>query len=598
MPVQLDIAGSFLKGQEVGIRRRQAKQMERAIDFELAREQEGMLGRRGAIRQQEELYGLDPTDFGEFQTNQDPWFMRMQQWWKKRRAGRVMPSNMMPEQMESVDDESSELGFDRFQEMANGGKVKRAIPSYAEGGSVATEEEMIRRRAAANRARNPATVAARSETAIPRRPGMLSRAGSLARRVVNAPGRGGAAIAGGAAIVPQLDQDYDRTLERRFGFAEPNVEPSQPGVPGDEGDPSLGGFARYFGRRALGYASDLGNVLSFGQAGRAYRDTPESAIPPSVEVAAQPEMPEEIPATPDEAIAQAAIADGTRMAEEAQQRSAPPGAIDFSMVDFTAADIPSMPVKDWIDYRARSVRDLMLQGKTAQEAHAEVTKMQQQGFVDYAQQALMHLQSGNANAAATALRAAYQYFPNGTDVRLGAQMGKDGQPVVVGMGTDEETGEPKGQPMILNSERLALMIENFSNPAAFTAWTKDWRDEQFSREKYEEVERPAAQSQARYQDRAGRAALLNAQANVVEAAKSGGTGGMRQADYDRAYAQFAGSQELRALEDEELANRLTDLMARFYLRAGPNVPYPTVIREVMRANTEGRLDDLEQLLEE
>ena len=586
MPVELDIAGNFAKGQAVGIRRRQAKQLERAVDFELARENEGMLGRRGAIRQQEELYGLDPIDFGEFQTNQDPWFARLQQWWKQRRANRVMPSNMMPEQMQSVDDESSELGFDRFQEMANGGKV-RAIPSYAEGGSVATEEEMIRRRAAANRARNPATVAARSETAIPRRPGVGSRLTTGARRLVNRVGPRTGALAAGAAILPQvMEDDPNETTRRRFGFAEPTPE---------EGDPSLGGYLKHLGRTGLRYASDLGNMLTFGQAGRAYRDTPESAIPPSVEVAAQPELPEEIPATPDEAIAQAAISDGTRMAEEAQQRSAPPGAIDFSKVDFSAADIPPMPVKDWIAYRARAVRDLMLQGKTGQEAHAEVTKMQQQGFIDYAQQALMHLQGGNANAAATALRAAYQYFPNGTDVRLGAQMGKDGQPAIIGMGTDEETGEPKGQPMILNSERLATMIENFSNPNVFTAWTKDWRDEQFKREQFEEVEKPQAQAQMNIAERNARSYEMMAQAQMAGATRQrGGASGRTEADEDRANAAFTRAVEMLALNDQPKADRLMSIMSQIYVQA--DWEYPQVIEFVREADARGQLEELAQKL--
>ena len=310
-------------------------------------------------------------------------------------------------------------------------------------------------------------------------------------------------------------------MEERFGFAEPTPE---------EGDASLGGFMKFFGRRALGFASDLGNAVTFGQADRLYRDNQEQgptraisprrgAIPPT---AAQPETPEQVPVTPDEAIAQSAIAEGTRMAEEATAASAPPGAIDFSQVDFDAADIPSMPVRDWVDYRAREVRNLMAQGMNAQEAHASVTQLQQQGFVDYAQQSLMHLQRGDSRAAAAALRAAYQYFPNGSDVRLGASQGQDGQPVIVGMGFDEETGEPKGNPMLINPERLSVMIENFSNPDAFRTWTKDWRDEQFQRQKYEEVEKPEAESNALYRERMGQAALAGAEADLVRAANAGG----------------------------------------------------------------------------
>jgi phage I-like protein len=235
----------------------------------------------------------------------------------------------------------------------------------------------------------------------------------------------------------------------------------------------------------------------------------------------------------------------------------------------------------------------MMQGMKPAEAHAEVTRMQQQGFVDYAQQALMHLQGGNPNAAATALRAAYQYFPNGTDVQLGVQQGKDGQPVIVGQGRDEETGEPKGQPMIINGERLAVMIENFSNPDAFRTWTKDWRDEQFNRQKYEEVEKPEAESNARYRDRAGRAALVNAEADRIRAGASG-AGGRRQVDLDRANAAFTDAVELMGYTDEAGADQIMSLMSQIYARS--SWQYPEVIDFVRKAKREGRLPEVMEAL--
>jgi len=612
MPVELDIAGNFGKGQETTLARRRAKQLERARDYELAREEEGLLGRRDLMRQQEETYGLEPLDFAEMQTNGDPLFQKILGWWKQRRAKRVLPQPMMPEQQQTIADEMGQLGLPPSEDpafgtpgFANGGKVRRAIPQYAEGGSVASEEEMIRRRAAANRSRNPARVTARTETAIPRRPGMTSRLATGARGVANKVGPRGAALAGVAATLPQLDENYDRTLEKRFGFDEPTAE---------EGDASFGGFAKFFGRRMLGYASDLGNMLTLGTASSMYRDAPQtssgdvpqtSSAPPGKYaptpwnerrqrgIAAQPEAPTGIPKTPDEAIAQQAISEGKDMAQQAAAQAAPPGHIDFSKVDFEAGDIPNMPVTEWVDYRARMVRGLMAQGMKPTEAHAQVTQLQQQGFVDYAQQALMHLQGGNANAAATALRAAYQYFPNGTDVQLGVQAGKDGQPVIVGVGRDEVTGEPKGNPMVLNSERLAMMIENFSNPDAFRTWTKDWRDEQFNRQKYEEVEKPEAESNAQYRDRAGRAALINAGANVIDAQRqAAASGGRRQVDLDRANSAFQDAVELLGYESEEEADQLMALMAQIYARA--EWQYPEVIDFVRKAKRQGRLPELMQ----
>lgn len=577
MAVQLDIAGNFARGAQARQAIRFARQAERMNDYELAAEADKLAGRRDAIRQLEDVYGMDPFEFTNLQTNDDPMYMRLAQWWRQRRELRRSGRSMQPAPMDYD-------SVDRFQQ-GNDPYAPAAIPRYAEGGEVADEKEMIRRRAAANRARNPATVAARTEAAIPRRPSLLSRAGSMARRVVNKPGPGGGAIAGGAALVPQLDENYDRRLEQRFGFAEPTE---------DEGDPSLGGYAKFLGRRALGYASDLGNVLSMGSASNLYRDT-ESAIPTPAAAAAQPEPPPETPTTPDEAIAQQAKVDGSRMVQQAEAENAPPGAIDFSKVNVPPSEIPNMPVKDWVEYRARAVRNAMLQGANPTEAHAQVTQLQMSGFRDYAQQAMMHLEGGNPLAAASALRAAYQYFPNGSDVKIGVTKGKDGNPVLVGMGQNEETGEPVGRPMVLNSERLAVMIENMSNPNAFRAWTKDWRDEQFTRQKYEEVEKPQAQSQIDIAQRNARSYETMAQAQLAGATRQrGGAGGRTQADLDRANAAFTKAVEMLALNDQQKADRLMSIMAQIYQQA--DWQYPQVIEFVREADARGQLEELAQKL--
>lgn len=589
MAVELDIAGNFAKGQDATLRRRRARQLERGTDYELAGQDLALRGMQDDLAQQEDIYGLAPLGADPLHTNQDPWFSRLQQWWKQRRASRVMPSNMLPEQQQTAVDASAALGVggDEYAAgdgFADGGQVRRAIPRYADGGGVADEAEMIRRRAAANRARNPGTMTNATETAIPRTPGMMTRAGGALRRGVNVAGKKFAPVALGATAVDTAMTDTEQ-YRKRFGMAPGSKET---------------GFWGDVGARALGAASDLGNVLTFGQAGKMYRDQqPDEEASPPMDVTvtkSASDFPDTgIPKTPDEAVAQQAISDGTKMAEQAQERSAPPGAVDFSKVDFNSGDIPNMPVKDWVDYRARMVRNLMAQGMKPADAHAQVSKIQQQGFIDYAQQALMHLQSGNANAAATALRAAYQYFPNGTDVQLGAQQGKDGQPVLVGMGRDEETGKPKGSPMILNAERLSTMIENFSNPEAFRAWTKDWRDEQFNRQKYEEVEKPQAQNTARYQNRMAGAAELNARANMADArARGNASGARKQVDLDRANAAFTDAVEMLGLTDQDQSDRLMSVMSQIYQQS--SWQYPQVIEFVRKAQKEGRLDEVMQAL--
>lgn len=573
MPIQLDIAGNFAKGQQVRNTARLARQIERANDYDLAIDEEKLLGRRDAIRQAEEMYGLEPIDFGQFQTNEDPMYMRLANWWKQRRELRRSGRSAQapPSDFDSVD---------RMQQL----QQTRAIPSFADGGDVTNivdEDEMIRRRAALERARNPATVASRTEAAIPRRPGLLSRAGGMLRRGANAVGKVAAipALVGTAVETASTPTEQYR---KRFG-----METNDPSFLGD------------VGVRALGAASDFGNILTRGTAGSMYRD---KAIPAAAaarepaSVAAQPEPPPEMPATPDEAIAQAAKSDGEQMIQQAVEESKPPGAIDFSKVNVPPSEIPNMPVKDWVAYRARAVRNAMLQGASPAEAHQQVTQLQMSGFRDYAQQALMHLEGGNPLAAASALRAAYQYFPNGSDVRIGVTKGVDGNPVLVGMGRNEETGESVGSPMVLNSERLSVMIENLSNPEAFRAWTKDWRDEQFTRQRYEEVEKPQAQSQMDVAQRNARSYEMMAGAQMLNAERqaAGGAKPRTQADLDRANAAFVKAVEMLSLTDQAKADRLMSVMSQIYKRS--NWEYPQVIEFVREADARGQLDDFAQRL--
>lgn len=73
--------------------------------------------------------------------------------------------------------------------------------------------------------------------------------------------KGGGALAATSALFANADTSSENYRER-FGF-------------GDQSPEDLGtakGFAKDFGVRALGYASDLGNAMTLGQAGRFYAD--------------------------------------------------------------------------------------------------------------------------------------------------------------------------------------------------------------------------------------------------------------------------------------------------------------------------------------
>jgi hypothetical protein len=602
--IQPDIAGSFLRGAQGMQDLRRGRQLERARDYDLAAADDEFNARRSDM----EYGGWNPDELGDLQTNPDPWFQRLGQWWKQRRAGRVMPSNMSPEQTMTQQDETAALGFGgpaRTFAMPESGPITeepmykdggrvRAIPRYADGGGVG-EPEMNRRRRQAEFRRegiDPRTSQTGRGGAIPREGVVRRTTNALRGRGVSAAGRAravrGGAIAGAAAIVPQLDENYDRTLEQRFGFAEPTA---------DEGEASLGGFAKYAGRRLLGYASDLGNVMSFGAAGNLYRDQ-QGAIPAEGQEphkdASGKTPPPETPPTPDETIAQAAITDGARMAQEATAASKPPGAIDFSKVDFEPGEMPNMSVPDWVGFRQQAIKSLTARGVPINQAYEQamksVSQMQQQNFVDYATQAHAHLMAGDSRAAALAMRAAYQYFPNGSDVEFRVSRGQDGRPVIAGFGKNEQTGEPVGNPMILSAETLPKFIENFSQPGAWSTWMKDIRAEELDRRKYEEVERPEAESNAVYRDRTGRAALRNAEANVIDAERQRAGQGRRQVDLDRANEVFREAAfDMVSDEDPGLADRVSALMSRIYARK-PNLQDNEVVDFVKEAHRRGDLE--------
>lgn len=95
--------------------------------------------------------------------------------------------------------------------------------------------------------------------------GFVSGAASQGRKVLNAGGRLAPGLAAADAIAPSLEQDSTARYAERFGVSEPT------------GDGSFGDIAKFSALRAGGFASDLGNTLTFGQAGRLYRDKQREA---------------------------------------------------------------------------------------------------------------------------------------------------------------------------------------------------------------------------------------------------------------------------------------------------------------------------------
>jgi len=471
--------------------------------------------------------------------------------------------------------------------LADGGAyssgLHRVPMPMAEGGMPPRIEQLSREQARIERARLAAEKAAGR--------GRLSRAGRAVGRAVAPIALG--ATAAETASTPTEDYRERFALPRETGgdLDEAAAAYEEPSLMGAATDPEFWGDV---GVRALGAASDLGSAMTFGGADRFYRDEQTEAVralpqdAPSEQVAsnvaAQPAAPtaETAPTTPQGPTAPAASSN-VQGADEGY---------DWTQVDVMPEDIPSHSVKDWEEERKFYAAQAIANGRDPLDAMKEVDASQMRGFNQHGQQAFQLLRQGNAPAAARALKAAYQYFPNGVDVKFGISKGTDGQPVLIGMGVDEESGEPiqEGKPMVITAESLATQLENMSNPAAFRTWTKDWRDAEQEIREYEEVTKPEAQSQADlraaqgqyYSDR-GVAAILDAEATAAG-------GGMKRTDRDRVFDRFMSSQELAQLDDPAKAEDLADIMSRVFLQY-PDEPYPSIIKYVMAAERAGTLDE-------
>lgn len=515
--------GSFVSGLQGGMEfqenRRRSKRINRALDYELDRiglEQEG---RQATHARALEAEGRDPMDYSQFGVAEDPYQGLLSKAFTSFSSGlkdmftRGQPAGVPPTALEKPEMD--------YQD----GVPSYAIENYADGGDV---DDWRRDR-----------VSARERVAGGRegkgRVGRYVAKQGGARDLLNKSKmvKGGAALAAADAIADQTEVGYGERMDERFGDWGWGGE--------DKGKPSIGGALEYGVKRGLGFASDLGDALTFGQASRLYRDErdefgfgPEQRVPREQAAAVEAS---DVAAQPDEAAerpnqAGTAVQPPPTAAPQAVQERA--GPVQFSDAPIVPVEeMPSMSTQDWVAYRSASVADMIAMGASAEEAHKSVTAMQMRGFQTYAQQAFQFLGMGDPGRAGMAMKAAYQYFPNGADVKFGMTKDAQGQPALVAMGTNEETGEPQGKPMLITQERLAAMVNNLSDPAAFTAWTKDWRDEEFKRRKYEEQDLPTAQSEADYRARMGQAALNRSEADLISASSAGARGGLKQSDIDR-----------------------------------------------------------------
>lgn len=565
------------QGIETGQQVRRNRQIEQLVDRELDKYD---LSRSGQLDQFINEGG-DPSDFPEFDGSSDPFLIRGFKWLRGRLSGQKGGGS--PEGAFVSSSTTGALPSPGVMMSADGGMVRKAIP-YADGGEVIDEDTFLDdlgRNAAALPGRMFPSTAATGKSVgsdLAMRGRKIAGAEDefeVGRRTRQLVGEG---VIGTGRMVSALTDDALGPL-----------------------DDSLVGA----GKAALGF-------LGFGG-----RHKPAPATTPTA--AAQP--PSALP-TDKEAAASTAAGGGKEqpsdvMAAQAVQTAVgnTPGHPDNPDQDFnwaevadagaTPDEIPHVGVKDWVDYRKNYVLAAIKQGKSPADAHQEVDQIQMRGAMSNLNQASYLLRAGQPRAAALAARAAFQYFPNGSDVRFGIHQ-TDSGPVLVGMGIDEETGEPirEGKPMMLTAETMSVMAENFSNPAAFRTWTKDWRDEEFKRREYNEVTKPVAESDAVYKDRAGRAALMRGQADLNRSTASlfsaaGGTD-MDESDFRASFDRIAEDLSLNPEIEPEDVLRIRDMGTRLR-QLHPSqgeLSDERIVTLLLNAYTSGDFSEIEPLLEQ
>lgn len=568
----------FQGGAEFAQDFRSRRQLEKAREFSL----KGM-GRNEFDLQQNSLEGADlwKQETGEDvalysgmdEELGDPMGMRLIQWaktkfgkGKKKQAldtGSITPTESVSAESSAGDEE-----YDEFRGYADGGIAERKDKREP-----MSDKERTRYRqnsAGANEAAPQRSLRDKINLKPVEGSGKLATAG---RTLARGAAKTGAAAALIAPLANQTEQDIDERYAERFGWEDPTTDVGQ--------DPSIGGFAKFLGKRAIGYASDVGDAATFGLASRFYKDKQNAGAPaqalPTEEVATAPAAPQRM--------ALDTMKVSARPPQQRQAVSQEPQTVDFGQLDIDAHEVPDMKMADWKKYRAQAIKSGIRRGLPMADAVAQsderITTMQMKGFMNYAQQGFALQQAGNTRGATAAYRAAFQYFPNGNDVEFGID--KKGR--IIGVGVDEESGKPvPGTEMVMDPERVAVLMENFKNPQAFRMWTKDWRDFKQDQREYAEVKKPLAQAQATALGNNSEANILRAELAETKAAQgTGGAESMRNAE-----RVFRERVQGLGLEDEAQADYLASVMSRVKA-ANPNVPDNAIVQAIMTASQDGSL---------
>lgn len=281
----------------------------------------------------------------------------------------------------------------------------------------------------------------------------------------------------------------------------------------------------------------------------------------------------------------ASAAAPTAVPETAAPAEANPLA-NFDISKVSAEQIPNFSNKDWESFREENIQELVANGMSYAEAWDKVDQQtiatQRRGFLHFASQADALLKHGDKRGAAAAVRAAFQYMPSTTDLKVGEYNGH-----VVAFGVDEETGEQVGSPMVITPDLLQQVQMNFANPQVWAEYAQD-------RRKLDQADRELGQNDKRLQlmEQGLGIDRENAMTNRIRAigGGAGGEDGMKLSDADR-HTQFWQDQSFAAAQDDpDLQAAMAAVMASLYTEDGGNTRPEVIARQVaaLAKTEEGR----------
>jgi len=193
------------------------------------------------------------------------------------------------------------------------------------------------------------------------------------------------------------------------------------------------------------------------------------------------------------------VATSTTPGTSAVDGTAQPGQLssnfDFSKLNIDQSKVPSVDPAEWDDMKKDAVAQMVGHGVNPLEAHVkaddQVSDYQHRQFLQLMQQGIALDRSGNKQGAMAAIKAAYQYMPNGHDVQLGLDQ-RTGN--IIGFTHDMKTGQPSGA-HVLDQANLNGLLSTYADPNNFRKELQDYQGMNLRKQEYEEVVRPGAASQ-------------------------------------------------------------------------------------------------------